>query len=34
MSQNDYKPHKAAVKGIGGMLKAVLKPKKQPKEKK
>jgi hypothetical protein len=33
MTQNEYKPHKAAVKGISGMLKAIIKPKKK-KEKK
>jgi len=33
MSQDTYKPHKAAVKGISGMLTAIIKPKKK-KEKK
>lgn len=31
---DQYKPHKAAVRGISGMLNGLMKPKKKPKENK
>jgi hypothetical protein len=29
MSESEYKPHRAAVRGIHGMFKAIVKPKRK-----